>query len=433
MYNYWTLVQFFFGNLLFIISIFLISKMFFQETLKDLKKVKLLLLIPLFLITSFSSYFFPSIFQVLVNYLVIFLLLKLIYKKNLNEILVIYLSTGLLYFFTYYFETLIVLLLGIDDFKNTYLEISSIAIITYLLAICIRKIVNKVIYKIEIKANISLVILTIITIISFLISTYNLISISLNIKSLVINIILPLFFLSLTFLLIKQEHEHNKLLKKYQLLEEYIETSSDLIEKYSATIHKYKNTLITIKGYVKTDKENALEYIDSLLDDYKPKKKNWLLNLNYIKEDSIRYLTYYKLAKAEDCKLKVSAQVSNNIKKVDYSFLDIHEISTLLEILGEYFDNAIYASLDSKEHELDFTMYLDDNDLIFLIANTYKDEIDLNLIEENGYTTKGKGHGLGLYEVAKSIKNRKRLSCSYEILDNYFMAKLIVKLSDDSR
>ena len=48
-----------------------------------------------------------------------------------------------------------------------------------------------------------------------------------------------------------------------------------------------------------------------------------------------------------------------------------------------------------KQHE-------EDNKIVFTIANTYSGEIDLSLITKNGYTTKGKGHGLGLYDIDKT-------------------------------
>ena len=54
------------------------------------------------------------------------------------------------------------------------------------------------------------------------------------------------------------------------------------------------------------------------------------------------------------------------------------------------------------------------------------EEVNLNAITKNGYTTKGKGHGLGLYDIDKTIRKNEWLSVSYELLENYFVAKLII-------
>ena len=278
-------------------------------------------------------------------------------------------------------------------------------------------------------------------IISIILITKVILKVKLNRKSIII--LIPLFIIStlssylpllfyiliilllvlIAFILLKQII----LVEKCELLEEYIKKSSELTEKYASSNHKYTNSLITIKSYIKSNKNNALKYIDSLLD-YNPKKSNWLVKLNYIKENSVRYLIYYKISKAEDSNLKVSVEISKDIKDVESLNLDVHELSMLSEVIGEYFDNAIYASLESKEKELHFSCYLDNNSLVFLIANTYKDKIDLDLIEQKDYTTKGQKHGRGLYDINKSLKDNNKLDYSYEVIDNYFVAKLAVKL-----
>ncbi len=278
--------------------------------------------------------------------------------------------------------------------------------------------ISKIVLKIKLNKNIFIFIP--LFIISSLSSKVSLFTYSLIILSLLV----------ITIILLNKISNKDKLVKKCELLEEYIKNSSDLLLKYASTNHKYKNNLITIKSYIKSNKKEALVYVDSLLDDYKPKKRNWLVRLNNIKEDNIRYFIYYKLSKCEDNKLKIFLDVSEMVNSIDYSCFDMSLVSNILDVLGEYFDNAIYASLESNEKELYFSCYLDDNNLVFLIANTYKDKISLDLIEQNGYTTKGKGHGLGLYSIFKNLKDNKKLDYSYDIVDNYFMAKLIVKLDN---
>ena len=97
-------------------------------------------------------------------------------------------------------------------------------------------------------------------------------------------------------------------------------------------------------------------------------------------------------------------------------------------MIGEYFDNAIYAASESSEKELNLDLFLNDNKYIFILSNTYKENFDIKLINKNGYTTKGKGHGLGLYEIDKIIKKSKFIDSSYEVVDNYFVVNLTLNI-----
>lgn len=278
------------------------------------------------------------------------------------------------------------------------------------------------------KFNIIFLIIYIIFIITVVI--YNLYKNNFKItQTIILNTIIVVGSLSLIFVLIRQYLKNKEIINKYKLLEEYLKTSADLIEKYSSTIHKYKNNLITIKGCMNSNLGDANNYIDELLDNFKTKKYNWFSKINYIKIDSIRYLIYYKLSKAEELNLKISVNVSKDVKNIKNDVLDTQEIGNLLEILGEYFDNAIYASHESKEKELNFILYEENEDLVFTIANTYLNKINLTSITKNGYTTKGNGHGLGLYDVEKTIKENTFLKSNYEVADEYFIVTLTVNIN----
>ncbi len=430
----WTVVQLFLINFVFIISIFLISKIFLKMKFKDIKKSRLIFLIPLLFLLCLSSIFLNFKYQSIVYFFSIFIIIKLIFNKPLNDSIFVYLCIGLIYFSLSYLVTIIFTLkdeLYLKNYltRNIHYEIVLVSILSIIIAMPLKKLINKLHYKVKIRKENTAILFVIIDSLAFLLSICNLINNGVTIKNLIINFIIPLCILGCSFLFIRQLLERCELLEKYQFLEEYMENSSDLIEKYSSTIHKYKNNLITIKGYIKSNKESAIEYIDSLLGDYKKKNYTWLMKINRIMQDTIKYLVYYKLSKAEDLRLKMTIDISNEIRKVDYSVFKVNEIGFLTETLGEYFDNAIYASSESVEKELYFMIYLEDDLLVFLIGNTYKDKIDLKEIEDNGYTTKGKGHGLGLYEIAKSIKNRKKFDYSYEVLDNYFVTKLMVRVA----
>ena len=420
-----------FGGLL------LVGKILLNKDFKTIKKNRLLILIPFSIITILSTFAFNnSILKVFVVLLLVTAMYKYILEAtnikifiysivtmiilSLAEMLFVLLVSSL----DYIFKSSIAILVANSIFSNTIISLFAI-----ILAKLLRLKLIKYIEKMN-QTNILILIQFVLTlcIVSASINYLYIEKWQFSYKLILIFIVM-IGSATLTFSLLKQYLKNKEVVSKHQMLEEYLKTSADLIDKYSSTIHKYKNNLIVIKGYIKSDIPEANKYIDSLLEKVEAKKYTWVKQLNHISIDSIRYIIYYKLSKAEECNLKIFVHVSKDIKDIDSKILYSNELGHILDILGEYFDNAIYASNESKERELNVDIFRSDNELIFNISNTFKGNLDLALITKNGYTTKGKGHGLGLYDIDKTIKNIGILSNKYEIIDNYFVTTLKVKLN----
>ena len=63
-----------------------------------------------------------------------------------------------------------------------------------------------------------------------------------------------------------------------------------------------------------------------------------------------------------------------------------------------------------------------------LISNNYKCVIEIEKLEEKGYTSKGKVHGYVLCLVKDLIKNNKKLTNKKTISKETFCQQLIIKL-----
>lgn len=419
------------------IGIFISGKLFLKKNLKEFNILNYVVLLIFAAFLIINSYVFENIMKIFGTLAILYGIYKLIFKKDFIESFMYSIITYMMFALG---ETTFVLIVSLVDkildteymtnFVKTPLANVGIAIFTCLYTLLTRKYISNYLNKIN-KNNIVYIFLVgIVTIFIMIASIFNLYHNDWIInESFILNTIIIVGCICLIFVLIKQYLKNKEITDKYELLEEYMKTSAELIEKYSSTIHKYKNNLITIKGYMKSNMKEANKYVDSLLDNFKNKKYSWFSKINHIKIDTIRYLIYYKLSKAEESNLKMTVNVSKEVKEVENNIFDSHELGNLLEILGEYFDNAIYASNESFEKELNLDLYLENNNLFFIIANTYKNDIDLSLITKYGYTTKGNGHGLGLYDVDKTIKNMKFLSSKYEIVENYFVVSLEIDIS----
>lgn len=435
-YDLMTWVEYFVGSFICCFGIFVTNKILIKYKFRDIKWTNYILIIIFSVFIVFNTLIFDSIAKVFGSFLIFYLIPKLMFKQNNFVSFVYALSTYIIYIVS---EATISLLVAIvewitkygimKNFAKTIVINIIISAISVIYANIIKEKFKKIINKININGIIYVIFLGIITIFVIFSSLYELYINNWMINySFILNAIIFLGCLFITILLLKQYLKNKEMMDKYNLLNDYMKTSAELIEKYSSTVHKYKNNLIAIKGYLKSSEKIAENYIDNLLDDYNNHKYNWFRKINYIQIDAVRYLIYYKLSKAEMENLNIIVDVSKSVLKYKNDIFSIKQNNILLEMIGEFFDNAIYASNESKEKELNFMLYTDEDSLVFKLANTFKErDIDLSMIIKNGYTTKGKGHGFGLYDIDKNAKRYNWINVQYEILSDYFVVSLYIK------
>lgn len=93
-----------------------------------------------------------------------------------------------------------------------------------------------------------------------------------------------------------------------------------------------------------------------------------------------------------------------------------------------YLDNAIQAAKESKEKEINIEIYKEKTEMVIIIANTYNGKIEINKLDNYGYTTKGKNHGIGLHIVKNIINNETIFNSKTYILDKYFVQEIRIDL-----
>lgn len=435
-YNVLTWIENFIGAFICFLGVFAAGTILLKRDLKEFKVNSYFRIFIFSMLMVFNSVVFDNVVKIFGNLLNIFLVFKFVFKEKTDKSFIYAVAT---YIFFPISEIIFALIISIIDYvfnfsiatavTNSIFSNTMIAIIVCVIAMLSKNKVVKILNKID-KANLLIVLLQGVLTLFVLLSSLNYLYIDdwkFSYKF-ILNTIIILGATILTLSLLKQYLKNKEVVDKYQLLEEYLKTSAELIEKYSTTNHKYKNNLISIKGYMKSNVEEAKSFVDGLLDNYKNEKYNWFTKINFITFDSIRYLVYYKLSKAEEENLNILVNVDKDIEKIASDLMNLSQTSVILDILGEFFDNSIYASQESKDKEMIFNIYFENKKMVFEISNTYLKEVDLNLIFKNGYTTKGKGHGFGLYEIDKNIKNYPFLDAKYEIVENYFITKLYISI-----
>ena len=130
--------------------------------------------------------------------------------------------------------------------------------------------------------------------------------------------------------------------------------------------------------------------------------------MSAVGEPAVAALLIGKTARASELNVKFILQEGSIFSKSDYPI----PTETLVTIIGNLIDNAFDAMNEAntvleKPKELLFGIYSKPNALLITANDTgvgIKEE-NKEQVFENGYSTKGKGRGTGLYQVKRLVEN----------------------------
>jgi two-component system sensor histidine kinase AgrC len=103
------------------------------------------------------------------------------------------------------------------------------------------------------------------------------------------------------------------------------------------------------------------------------------------------------------------------------------EILLLCEFLGIMIDNAIEAAEKSKLKFVSIKIEENEDEMIFQIENSFEQEPDINKIFKKGFSTKGKGRGLGLWYIKSKLTKEKNIFLNTSINGDYFKHTLQIR------
>ena len=228
-----------------------------------------------------------------------------------------------------------------------------------------------------------------------LIFHFHLIIIILNLISLFLYGILSYFFIT-------QNLKLSNLLEKFENLQNYNDTLSNLYDNIKAFKHDFNNIVYTIGGFISNnDMANLKKYYNNLTKDCQRVNNLSILNPQIINNSGIYNLLIEKLKKAKNDKVEINIEVFLDFNKLN---MPIYEFSRILGIL---IDNAIEAASTSHEKLVNiiFRDSTSKHTQLINIENTYSNkDIDTSRIFEKGITEKENHTGMGLWEVNEILK-----------------------------
>ena len=390
------------------------------------------------LVNLVSASILDNILKIIIIFISYIGYYKLVFGESLIKSILASFIMYLIFFIT---ESLVVFIVYIIFFflqnnnaaelKNSVIINLIICLIGILITLKFKKQLSSIIDKINSdKRTIFIIALAVLLALAILFNKTPVNELELNINF-IITICLMILLCIVGFILIKQKYDVDKMADEYKKLADYSQVTEGVLEEYRLNLHESRNQLIIIKNMVSTSTKKELEeYIDNLIQTTEVNKYRWVNELKYIPIPELKGFINFKLMEMSNKKIDIEINVERKLKKSKMKTLKIKDKGDLYSIIGVFLDNAREASLESKEKRVAVEMYEIDNDLHVIIANTYKGKIDINKINEYGYSSKGKNRGTGLHLVNKIVEENIMFDRTTSKIDEYFVQELIVHLKN---
>lgn len=253
--------------------------------------------------------------------------------------------------------------------------------------------------------------------------------------NIIMYLIAIIVLLLVLFSLIKQVIENNKLMSRYDKLLEFMTTYENEIEKQRMLRHETKNEFLSIRGKIHDQQANKeiIAYIDEILKDKIEIKQEEYAKFGYLPPNGIKGLCYLKMQEAQDKGLITKVNISKRVSNSNIYKLNIKEQRDLGKILGVFLDNAIEASLKSDAKKFGIEGYLNrDKECEIIISNSFTEQIDLDKMGKERFSTKGKNRGHGLLLVKHIISQNKIFDIDTQIGNGIYVQKVTIKKEENN-
>lgn len=315
-----------------------------------------------------------------------------------------------------------------SDFASSLLGNISVClclvIITYVLKKPLKKLINY-----NLSTNKKIIVMSSVTLVMLAIFFYNLIKTFEFNNNIITYLAIIVMLICILLYLFKQKIENEKISKKYDELLDVMKSYESDIEEQRTLRHETKNEFATIKCKLqdKEDNKTIIEYIDSVIGEKEKAGSTKYSKFKYLPSNGLKGFFYYKFIEAEKKGINVSINISKQIENSFLKDIETKDFKDLARIVGLYLDNAIEASSTSEDKKLGIEMYLIKEKIEIIITNTFNNEINLDKIGKESFSTKGKHRGHGLLLVNKILSENNMFEAKNEIRENIYIQSLKIK------
>lgn len=315
-----------------------------------------------------------------------------------------------------------------ESLSGSIISNFSVLGIMIILTVSIRKPLKKLI-NYNLSTNKKIIVMSSITLVMLAIFFYNLIKTFEFNNNIITYLVIIVMLICILLYLFKQKIENEKISKKYDELLDVMKSYESDIEEQRTLRHETKNEFATIKCKLqdKEDNKTIIEYIDSVIGEKEKAGSTNYSKFKYLPSNGLKGFFYYKCTEAEKKGISVSVNISKQIENSFLKDIETKDFKDLARIIGFYLDNAIEASSTSEDKKLGIEMYLIKEKIEIIITNTFNNEINLDKIGKESFSTKGKHRGHGLLLVNKILSENNKFEAKNEIRGNIYIQSLKIK------
>ena len=377
------------------------------------------LIIFLSTICVFLNNFFNIVaVKILINFFILIIELKVVFKDNLKKVIVNYVIIYILTIAIEMISTIILrycnLLINNETSGNITIITSILTIINSVLEFLIIKIpfINKLLQNFAnffVKNQSISNLIYIIFITTAILAMLNIENFA-NKESVLLLISLVILFTTLFVIIIRLEFNTVILKMNNKKLIDYNNNYGKFLDEYKIYKHNMNHKLAAIKDYG-NKKVNSL--INAILDE----ENDFALRNNefYKLPNGIKGIITEKLYNKN-----YEIVIDNKIQKDPFNSLSPKNFNSISECIGNAIDNAIEAAEETPTPFILIELFETNNKISIKIGNPFCNFIDIEKLGDKKYSTKKRESGYGLF----SIKRNKFVKEKINIENNIFFIEL---------
>ena len=402
-----------------------ISKEKFKYNFKNI--VFVIILAFLFLL---NKKFNIVVSSVLTSIILLLLFSKIIFKNNIRNTIVYALTYYLIlsvydFIFSFFFYWLNAI---IDpDLSQNYLIMGGFTLlITFLTSLfCKLKFVRKFSdLIINLSKNNYVNVLVISLIILFIVILSTKLSLEYDYEKFLFNLLLLSVFLFFIVFAFIKNHLAQKEKQEKETLLEFISEYEKIIDENRINKHEMLNNLIILRSFEDKNTEEYNKVLDDLIVTYDNNSDACIKNISKL-PTGLKGILYYKINDIRNKNINLNVNISKRVSS-PLEKLPLDEYVILSRIIGIVMDNALEASIKSKEKFVMIEVFEQNDNVIIIIENSYNNKVDVNDLKKKNFSTKGKSRGLGLYIANMLLKKSKHIEMTQHA-EELFITKLTIK------